>query len=104
MNQSELIQKYGKGPFFLGWHEIRQLIFEHLPDGIVDFNSQVSTHCCVTMLVTYLLSVLCGSAISASALLHGCCSWQASQQTLHKAVLCCYCTQKASPELTGRLL
>ena len=45
MNQSELIQKYGKGPFFLGWHEIRQLIFEHLPDGIVDFNSQVSSHC-----------------------------------------------------------
>ena len=37
-----LVQKYGKGPFFLGWHEIRQIIFDSLPAGVVQFSSQVS--------------------------------------------------------------
>ena len=41
--QSELMKKYGKGPFLLGWHEIRQIIFDSLPPGVVEFNSQVST-------------------------------------------------------------
>lgn len=40
--QSELVKKYGKGPFLLGWHEIRQIIFDSLPPGTVEFNSQVS--------------------------------------------------------------
>ena len=40
--QSELVKKYGKGPFLLGWHEIRQIIFDSLPPGVVEFNTQVS--------------------------------------------------------------
>lgn len=53
MSQSGLIQKYGKGPFFLGWHEIRQLIYESLPPGVVKFNSQVSTASCITLSVSH---------------------------------------------------
>lgn len=29
--------RYGKGVFFLGWHEIRQTLFESLPEGMVEF-------------------------------------------------------------------
>ena len=38
----ELFDKYGKAPLLLGWHEIRQLLFDHLPDGIVHFDTQVT--------------------------------------------------------------
>ncbi len=40
-NIEALSKKYGKAPFFLGWHEIRQLLFEFLPEGVVEFNKQV---------------------------------------------------------------
>ncbi len=33
--------KYGKYPFLLGWHEIRQLLFDYLPAGVVEFDKQV---------------------------------------------------------------
>lgn len=29
--------RYGKGIFFLGWHEIRQTLYESLPQGMVEF-------------------------------------------------------------------
>ena len=38
-----LYEKYGKKTVLLGWHEIRQLLFEYLPSGIVEFDKQV---CC----------------------------------------------------------
>lgn len=41
-NDQELFDKYGKVPFIFGWHEIRQLLFDHLPDGIVHFDTQVT--------------------------------------------------------------
>lgn len=47
----KLEQKYGKRPFVLGWHEIRQLLYEHLPPDLVDFDRQVSNcklHICRT--------------------------------------------------------
>ena len=52
MNQNDLIQRYGKGPFFLGWHEIRQLIFEHLPANTVEFNTQVRPDCLLCGILT----------------------------------------------------
>ena len=42
LHEDELVKKYGNGPFFLGWHEIRQIIFDSLPSGVVEFNKQVS--------------------------------------------------------------
>ena len=40
--QSEqLYDKYGKATVVLGWHEIRQLLFEYLPSGTVEFDKQV---------------------------------------------------------------
>lgn len=40
-NIEALSEKYGKAPFFLGWHEIRHLLYESLPDGVVEFDKQV---------------------------------------------------------------
>ena len=40
-DQEKLEKKYGIRPFVLGWHEIRQLLFEHLPSNLVDFDKQV---------------------------------------------------------------
>ena len=37
----QLFEKYGKISTLLGWHEIRQLLFEYLPSGIVEFDKQV---------------------------------------------------------------
>ena len=37
----QLHEKYGKETTLLGWHEIRQLLFEYLPSGIVEFDKQV---------------------------------------------------------------
>ena len=37
----QLFEKYGRITTLLGWHEIRQLLFEYLPSGIVEFNKQV---------------------------------------------------------------
>ena len=36
-----LYQKYGKRTCILGWHEIRQLLYEYLPSGVVEFDKQV---------------------------------------------------------------
>lgn len=40
-NIEALSEKYGKAPFFLGWHEIRHLLYESLPEGVVEFDKQV---------------------------------------------------------------
>lgn len=37
----QLYDKYGKRTVLLGWHEIRQLLFEYLPSGTVEFDKQV---------------------------------------------------------------
>ncbi len=37
----ELEEKYNKRPVALGWHECRQLLFEDLPNGTVEFDKQV---------------------------------------------------------------
>ena len=37
----ELQRKYHKRPVAIGWHECRQLMFEQLPPGTVEFNKQV---------------------------------------------------------------
>ena len=34
--------KYGRAPFFLGWHEIRQLLFDFVPNDVVEFDKQAS--------------------------------------------------------------
>lgn len=39
-----LYQKYGKRTSLLGWHEIRQLLYEYLPSGVVEFDTQVCIH------------------------------------------------------------
>lgn len=52
-NDRELFDKYGKAPFLLGWHEIRQLLFDHLPNGIVRFNTQVTACLSSTKLVSH---------------------------------------------------
>lgn len=46
-----LNEQYGKTPFILGWHEIRQLLVQFLPEGIVMFDKQVTIQstCSVTM-------------------------------------------------------
>jgi len=53
-------EKYNKMPFLLGWHECRQLLFDELPPGIVQFDKQVfnSLYLCTcdtqhTLNVTY---------------------------------------------------
>lgn len=40
-NIQALSEKYGKTPFFLGWHEIRHLLYDSLLDGVVEFDKQV---------------------------------------------------------------
>ncbi|KAL0042605.1 hypothetical protein WJX79_004971 [Trebouxia sp. C0005] len=43
--QTQLLHaKYGKYPFILGWHEIRQLLFDYLPAGIVEFDKQMTKY------------------------------------------------------------
>ena len=34
-------EKYNKMPVLLGWHECRQLLFDELPPGTVEFDKQV---------------------------------------------------------------
>lgn len=36
-----LYKKFGKKICLLGWHEIRQLLFEYLPPDVVEFDKQV---------------------------------------------------------------
>ena len=51
-NIEALSEKYGKAPFFLGWHEIRHLLYESLPAGVVEFDKQVChamTQCALQM-------------------------------------------------------
>ena len=38
---AKLHSKYGKAPVLLGWHEIRQLLFDYLPSDTVTFDKQV---------------------------------------------------------------
>ncbi|KAL3154854.1 hypothetical protein ABBQ38_011396 [Trebouxia sp. C0009 RCD-2024] len=38
----QLYEKYGKKTVLLGWHEIRQLLFEYLPSGTVEFDKQMT--------------------------------------------------------------
>ncbi|CAL5227826.1 g10854 [Coccomyxa viridis] len=33
-------ERYGKSMFFLGWHEIRQTLYESLPEGVVEFGKK----------------------------------------------------------------
>ena len=51
-SDQELFDKYGKAPLLLGWHEIRQLLFDHLPGGIVHFDTQVTACLSSTKLVS----------------------------------------------------
>ena len=37
----QMYEKYGKRLTILGWHEIRQLLFEYLPSATVEFDKQV---------------------------------------------------------------
>lgn len=30
--------------FFLGWHEIRQTLYEFLPEGVLDFGKRFSSY------------------------------------------------------------
>ncbi|KAL0018623.1 hypothetical protein WJX79_002055 [Trebouxia sp. C0005] len=39
---SELEQKYRKRPVAIGWHECRQLLFDQLPPGTVEFDKQMT--------------------------------------------------------------
>ena len=39
--KAALNQKYGKAPFVLGWHEIRLLLSQSLPAGVVNFDREV---------------------------------------------------------------
>ncbi|KAA6422787.1 MAG: Zeaxanthin epoxidase [Trebouxia sp. A1-2] len=43
-NIEALSEKYGKAPFFLGWHEIRHLLYESLPAGVVEFDKQMKSY------------------------------------------------------------
>lgn len=36
--------RYGKSMFFLGWHEIRQTLYESLPEGVVQFKKQFKSY------------------------------------------------------------
>ena len=40
-DSAKLEDKYGIRLFVLGWHEIRQLLYEHLPSELVEFDKQV---------------------------------------------------------------
>ncbi|KAL3144420.1 hypothetical protein ABBQ32_004168 [Trebouxia sp. C0010 RCD-2024] len=40
----QLYEKYGKKTVLLGWHEIRQLLFEYLPSGTVEFDKQMTSY------------------------------------------------------------
>lgn len=40
-DSAKLEDKYGIRQFVLGWHEIRQLLYEHLPSELVEFDKQV---------------------------------------------------------------
>ena len=40
-----LRKHYGRAPFFLGWHEIRQLLYDFVPKHIVEFDKQASVFC-----------------------------------------------------------
>ena len=62
-NINFLSEKYGKSPFFLGWHEIRQLLFEFLPKGVVQFDKQVCT-CGVRCALLPCVWILCVSQFS----------------------------------------
>ncbi|EIE24293.1 acyl-CoA N-acyltransferase [Coccomyxa subellipsoidea C-169] len=37
-------KKYGKSLFFLGWHEIRETLYEALPPGVVDFGRRYASY------------------------------------------------------------
>lgn len=37
----KLNSKYGMSQFVLGWHELRELLYRSLPEGIVQFDRQV---------------------------------------------------------------
>ena len=36
--------RYGKAMFFLGWHEIRQTLYEALPSGVVEFGRKFDSY------------------------------------------------------------
>ena len=41
VSMEPLEKKYGVRPLLLSWHETRQFLFDFLPPGIVQFDSQV---------------------------------------------------------------
>lgn len=41
-DEAKLEDKYGIRLFVLGWHEIRQLLYEHLPPDLVEFDKQLT--------------------------------------------------------------
>ncbi|KAL0048045.1 hypothetical protein WJX82_006382 [Trebouxia sp. C0006] len=41
-DSAKLEDKYGIRLFVLGWHEIRQLLYEHLPSELVEFDKQLT--------------------------------------------------------------
>lgn len=36
--------RYGKSLFFLGWHEIRETLYEGLPHGVVEFGRRFASY------------------------------------------------------------
>ena len=36
--------RYGKSLFFLGWHEIRETLYEGLPSGVVEFGRRYASY------------------------------------------------------------
>ncbi len=39
-----IVRRYGKSLFFLGWHEIRETLYEALPPGVVDFGRRYASY------------------------------------------------------------
>lgn len=49
------LQKYKRRPFSLGWHEIRQLLYDFLPHDAVEFDKQVNLFTKGSLLLHYSL-------------------------------------------------
>ena len=53
-----LYKKFGKKVCLLGWHEIRQLLFEYLPSDMVEFDKQVRR--CLTSILNSVFAATTG--------------------------------------------
>lgn len=83
---TSLYEKFGKRPLLLGWHEIRQLLFEYLPEGTVEFDKQVRPSSAVESRIVLPRSLIClsyRSCLADSSLFSMHKSHCAFQQTLN---------------------